>query len=144
VATKQRGHGEGGIRQRPDGTWEARISDGMKPNKDGKLIRARRSVYGKTRAEVASKLKVALREQQQGLPTTSERLTVGAFLVGYLATIEPVVRSSTYRSYEQNIRLYLIPALGRRSARRRRGTSSRATWRNWPGRPRARAAGRGS
>ena len=115
MATKQRGHGEGGIRQRPDGTWEARISDGMKPNKQGKLVRARRSVYGKTRAEVAARLKVALREQQQGLPTTNERTTVGEFLASYLATIAPVVRPSTYRSYEQNIRLYLIPALGRRS-----------------------------
>lgn len=115
MATKQRGHGEGGIRQRPDGTWEARVSDGMKPNKQGKLVRARRSVYGKTRAEVAAKLKVALREQQQGLPATSERLTVAEFLASYLALIKPVVRPSSYRSYEQNIRLYLIPALGRRS-----------------------------
>ena len=118
MATKQRGHGEGGIRQRPDGTWEARISDGMKPDKQGKLVRARRSVYGKTRAEVAAKLKVALREQQQGLPATNERTTVGEFLATYLALIEPVVRPSTYRSYEQNIRLYLIPALGRRSLAR--------------------------
>ncbi len=115
MATKQRGHGEGGVRQRPDGTWEARISDGMKPNTQGKLVRARRSVYGKTRAEVAAKLKVVLREQQQGLPTTNERLTVGEFLATYLALIEPLVRPSTYRSYEQNIRLYLLPALGRRS-----------------------------
>jgi len=114
MATKQRGHGEGGIRQRPDGTWEARVSDGMKPDKDGKLVRARRSIYGKTRAEVAAKLKVALREQQQGLPAPSERLTVGVFLTTYLTTIRPVVRPSTYRSYEQNIRLYLIPTLGRR------------------------------
>lgn len=115
MATKQRGHGEGGIRQRPDGTWEARVSDGMRPDKQGKLVRARRSIYGKTRAEVAAKLKVALREQQRGLPATNERLTVGEFLASYLALIEPVVRPSTYRSYEQNIRLYLLPALGRRS-----------------------------
>lgn len=114
MATKQRGHGEGGIRQRPDGTWEARVSDGMRANKQGKLVRARRSIYGKTRAEVAAKLKVALREQQQGLPAPSERLTVGEFLATYLTTIRPVVRPSTYRSYEQNIRLYLIPTLGRR------------------------------
>ena len=43
-----------------------------------------------------------------------ERLTVGEFLATYLTTIRPVVRPSTYRSYEQNIRLYLIPTLGRR------------------------------
>lgn len=175
MATKQRGHGAGGIRRRPDGTREARLSDGMKPNKQGKLARARRSVYGTTRAEVAAKLKVALREQQQGLPVPSERLTVGGFPTTYLTTIRPVVRPSTYRSYEQNSRLYLLPAPGRRSLarptprevqafldgkaeertrtgepssaaslRRRRGTSCRATWRSWPGRRRARAAGRGS
>ncbi len=43
MATKQRGHGEGGIRQRPDGTWEARLS-----LPGGK----RKSLYAKTRREV--------------------------------------------------------------------------------------------
>ncbi len=45
---------------------------------------------------------------------TNERLMVKEFLTTYLAAIKPGVRPSTYRSYEQNIRLYLIPALGRR------------------------------
>lgn len=114
MATKQRGHGKGGIRQRPDGTWEARVSDGVKMNAAGNAVRARKSIYGKARAEVVAKLKVALRDQQQGLPLTNERLTVKEFLTTYLATIKPGVRPSTYRSYEQNVRLYLIPALGRR------------------------------
>jgi integrase len=44
------GNGEGNIRQRPDGRWEARncveTPEGLK----------RRSVYGKTRKEAAEKL----------------------------------------------------------------------------------------
>jgi hypothetical protein len=42
MATKRRGHGEGSIKQRVDGLWEARISlEGGK----------RKSLYGKTRKE---------------------------------------------------------------------------------------------
>lgn len=52
---RARGNGEGSIRQRPDGTWEARYTAG---NREGKQVR--KSIYGKTRTEVASKLKSAL------------------------------------------------------------------------------------
>ena len=45
---KSRGQGEGNIRERKDGTWEARYSLGVDAN--GKQIR--RSIYGKKRADV--------------------------------------------------------------------------------------------
>lgn len=44
--------GAGSIRQRPDGTWEARITVGSNPG-TGKPDR--KSVYGKTQAEVRKK-----------------------------------------------------------------------------------------
>lgn len=42
--------------------------------------RKRKTLYGKTRKAVAEQLKVALHDQQQGLPIAVERQTVGAFL----------------------------------------------------------------
>ena len=41
----KRANGEGNIRQRKDGTWEARVTTGRDPG-TGKLIR--KSYYGKT------------------------------------------------------------------------------------------------
>ena len=46
-------HGAGSIRQRPDGTWEARFVTGHDPG-SGKAVR--KSVYAKTQKEVRQKL----------------------------------------------------------------------------------------
>jgi len=62
MAKGRRGNGEGTITKRSNGTYEARITiEGGK----------RKSIYGKTRKEVQEKLKVALREQQQGTLVTA-------------------------------------------------------------------------
>ncbi|AKH15978.1 tyrosine-type recombinase/integrase [Deinococcus soli (ex Cha et al. 2016)] len=53
---RARHNGEGSLRKRPDGTWEARYTLGRDAN--GKQVR--KSVYGRTRAEAADKLKTAL------------------------------------------------------------------------------------
>lgn len=65
--TGRRGHGEGSITQRKDGRWEARADLGYVNGK-----RKCKSIYGKTRREVAEKLKKSLRDQQQGLPVAYE------------------------------------------------------------------------
>ena len=52
--TARRGKGEGGIHKRPDGRWEVRLDLGFVNSK-----RQRKSVYGRTRKEVADKLRVA-------------------------------------------------------------------------------------
>ena len=48
----KKGNNEGSIRKRANGTWEGRYSDGR--NDNGRQIQ--RSVYGKTRKEVAEKI----------------------------------------------------------------------------------------
>ena len=50
-------HGAGSIRQRPDGTWEARFVTGHDPG-SGKAVR--KSVYAKTQKEVRQKLAQAV------------------------------------------------------------------------------------
>ena len=110
MATKRRGHGEGSIKQRADGLWEARISlDGGK----------RKSLYGKTRKEAQDKLRAALRDLDAGLDLSAGRQTVGQFLDRWLAdSVKPTVRPKTYDSYAQLVRLYLKPDLGHHPLRK--------------------------
>ncbi len=102
---KRRGKGEGSITRLSDGRWQARVS---LPN--GR----RKAFYGRTRLEVAERLKRALAAQQQGLPLVRERQTVGQFLTHWLEDVaRPSVRPRTYASYAQLLRLHLLPGLGR-------------------------------
>lgn len=109
MAGKQRGHNEGTISQRADGRWEARISLGYV---DGKA--KRKCIYGKTRAEVATKMTKVQRDLQQYImPVADERLTVKAFLTRWLEdAAQPSLRGTTYSSYRGVVNGHLIPALG--------------------------------
>jgi integrase len=79
---------------------------------DGK--RKRKYIYGKTRREVAERLKELQRDHQLGLPMPSDRQTVGDFLTKWLEeAAKPSVRASTFVSYRGNVNNHLIPALGR-------------------------------
>jgi len=98
-----RGHGEGSIYHRNDGRWAASIS-----LEDGK----RKTFYGKTRKEVQEQLKVALREQQQGLLLAGPQQTVEQFLTQWLEDHKGAIRIRTYERYEELARLHILPALG--------------------------------
>ena len=102
----RRGRGEGTIRQRKDGRWEAAIST------PGGLSR-RKSYYGKTRREVADKLAAGLRDLQAGVQPANERMTTGAYLTGWIASAETRLRPATLRRYQGIVRGHLAPALGR-------------------------------
>jgi integrase len=106
---KRRGNGEGSIyRRESDGIWCTSVDLGYVNGR-----RKRKVIYGKTRKEVAEKLKVVLRDQQQGLPIVVERQTVAQYLARWLAdVVRPSVRPRTYQSYAMHVRLYLTPALG--------------------------------
>jgi len=106
----RRGANEGSIYQRKsDGKWVGVLHIGY--DVDGK--RRRRVFYGERRPDVSSQLTAAQRKVDEGLPLPSERLTVAAFLVRWLATIKPALRPNTYRRYEQFVRMHISPALGR-------------------------------
>jgi integrase len=106
--SSRRGVGEGSIFQMKDGRWRAAISLGWRNG-----YRWRPVFTGRTRAEVAEKLTKALRERDLGVTPTANRETVKAFLQDWLEkTIKHSVRPKTYRSYEQMLRVHLIPGLG--------------------------------
>ncbi|HTR36561.1 MAG TPA: tyrosine-type recombinase/integrase [Bryobacteraceae bacterium] len=104
----KRGQNEGSIYQRTDGRWVACINLGWLNGR-----RTRKHFYGRTRREVQGKLTEALRDQQLGLPVLMEKQTVSQYLSRWL---EDVVRRknrpSTYRSYEQLVRVHIGPAIG--------------------------------
>jgi integrase len=102
----RRGSGEGSIyRQGVDGRWCGVLSLGS-----GR----RKKFYGKTRAEVASKLAQALKAYQDGVLPPPDRQTVGDFLTIWLRdTASASVRPATFASYEGIIRIHLHPLLGR-------------------------------
>lgn len=110
MAGGKRGQNEGSIFKRDDGRWCAVLNLGYVNGK-----RKRKYFYGDTRKEVQETLTAALREQQQGLPVTVERQTVGQYLTDWLSTsVKPPAKAhNTYRAYEKLVRLYLMPHLGR-------------------------------
>lgn len=105
----RRGHGEGTIYQREsDGKWVANVDLGWRNGK-----RLRKVVYGKTRKEVAEKLKALQRDQDAGQLIISDRQTLGEYLDRWLETsVRPYRRQRTVASYEQVVALYIKPHLG--------------------------------
>lgn len=106
----RRANGEGLIHQRPDGRWEARIDLNGPAGR-----RLRRSVYGRTKAEVAGKLRDLKHTIDKGMPVTDGRVTVEQFLDTWLAqVVKPGRRHATWQGYEVNVRKHLVPLIGRR------------------------------
>lgn len=104
MAMTRRGNNEGTIRKRPDGRWEARLT----------VAGRQRSVYGKTRDEVARKMRSAQRQVDQGIPLPDERQTVAQFLERWLRdSVQPRVAPRTYTSYAMHVRQHLVPGIGK-------------------------------
>lgn len=105
----KRGQNEGSIYERADGTWEAKISLGY----DATGKRVRKSLYGKTRAEVREKMDQALGRVRRGT-YVAERQKVGEYLRAWLEeSAKPKVRPTTYATYRMYVERHLIPGLGK-------------------------------
>jgi integrase len=105
---KRRGRGEGGVRRRPDGRWEATVDLGV-----GGARRRRKFIYGRTKAEVTKALADARRQLEEGVLPPGRIPTVGQFLEAWLASARDNVRRKTYVSYEGTVRLHIVPWIGR-------------------------------
>ena len=106
MSKRSRGNGEGTIYQRKsDGKWCASLMlEGGK----------RKVLYGKTRQEVARKLRDAQQNRDQGLPPVTDRQAFGVFLDRWLAeVVRPSLRPRTFESYADLVRLHIKPGLGR-------------------------------
>jgi integrase len=105
---KKRGNGEGSISRRKSGGWTAQYTVHTPEG------RKRRTLYGKTRQDVAAKLTRALSDRENGLDFDAGSLTVGEHLERWLmGSVKGAVRQGTFQRYEQLVRLHIAPALGR-------------------------------
>ena len=101
-ARKKRASGEGTVRQRRDGSWEARL-----PAPSSK------SFYAKTQKEALAKLNKA-RLYYTELAFDAEKLTFGEYLYRWLNdSVRGSVKEQTHDAYESKVRLHLVPTLGR-------------------------------
>lgn len=101
---KRRGNSEGSIyRRKGDGRWATSVSLGRAQ---------RKTLYGRTRAEVSQKLIELQRAIADGSPITSDRLTVSAFASQWLESVKHSVRPKTWASYETHLRVSILPAIG--------------------------------
>ena len=106
--SKKRGNGEGSISRRKDGGWMGQYAVHTAEG------RKRKTVYAKTRKEVAAKLVKVLSNREDGLTFDAKNLTLGKYLDLWLKdSVQDTVRLSTYQGYERNARLHIKPALGR-------------------------------
>ncbi len=106
--SRKRGNGEGTIHRRKDGGWCAQYTVYTAEG------RKRKTIYGKTRAEVGGKLAKALSDREDGLVFDDDGLTVGKYLDKWLeGCLRGTVRQSTFDRYEIAVRVHIKPALGR-------------------------------
>ena len=101
--------GAGSIRQRPDGTWEARFVAGHDPG-TGKPVR--KSVYGKTQKEVRQKLAQAIAAVDNSDYFEPSKMTLSQWLDVWTAEYMGDKRYSTKKTYTANIETHIKPALG--------------------------------
>jgi integrase len=105
--SKKRGNGEGSIHRRKNGGWCAQYTVYTAKG------RKRRTVYGKTRAEVAKKLAKGLSDREAGVVFDVENLTVGEYLDRWLKdSVEGNVGPRTLSNYQLQVRQHLRPASG--------------------------------
>lgn len=106
-----RANGEGTIKKkkRKDGRWKGQYTVTLP---DGTL--KRKSVYARTKKEVAKKLREAIAESEGGLVFDAGNLTVADYLERWLeGSVRGSVWHTTYRDYKGHVKNHIAPEIGR-------------------------------
>ncbi len=104
-----RGNGEGSVRQRKDGTWEARYTYGR--DEEGKQIQ--KSIYGKTRRIVVEKLTQIQHSIDTNNYINTTNFTVSEWLDIWLKDYKKnLIKPTTLSTYKNRIENHLKPNLG--------------------------------
>jgi integrase len=102
MSPQRRGKGEGSVRQRADGRWEARIQH------EGRA----RSFFGTTRKEAYARLSEYRHNVAEGVEADAGRQRLGAYLRDWLRLTAPTLRASSAQRYEIAIRRHIEPVIG--------------------------------
>jgi integrase len=105
----RRGKNEGNIRKRKDGRWEAALSVGYTAKGNPKRV----SVYGQTRAEVATKLFHLGSKYGKGLLANPDKITVSEFLHQWLEDKSDTKKPTTVAGYRNAVEKHIVPKLGK-------------------------------
>ena len=100
----KRANGEGTIRERSNGSWEARYTD-----PDGR----QHSLSRATRKAAAEAMREAQDRARQGIRPLPATTTVADWLALWLADRERALRPSTVTSYRETCDRYIVPHIGR-------------------------------
>ncbi len=99
----------GSIRQRADGTWEARYTVGRDPG-TGKQLR--KSVYGKTQKEVRQKLSQAVAALDNGDYFQPSKMTLSRWVEIWLQEYTGDKKYLTVKHYKAQCKTHIVPSLG--------------------------------
>ena len=106
--SRRRAPGEGSVRKRKDGRWEASLTVGHTARGNPK----RRFVYARTRTKVIAKLEELRGEAAAGGVILPDSLTVAAFLERWLEGKERSCRPSTAANYRATLDRFVLPEIG--------------------------------
>ena len=102
--SKRNTKGNGSVRQRENGTWEARCTINGK----------RKSFYGEKQSDVLKAMRAALKDSDDGVYFEPQRMTVGSWLDIWLEEyVAPSVKPLTYSTYKYKASTHIKPALGK-------------------------------
>ena len=101
-------NGEGGIRRRKDGRYEARYTVWTATGPK------RRAVYGKDYEDAREKLAAAVADRDKGLIYEAGNVTVAEYLGRWLSdSVRDAVKRRTYESYVSIVGRHIVPSVGR-------------------------------
>jgi len=117
---KKRADGEGSIRKRADGRWEARYTD---PRETDPKKRAK-SIISKTQKVVVEKLKAVLAEIDGGAPILmNDNPTVAEWQETWMKEYAiNDLRDTTFDSYERHTKDHIVPLIGHIKVKELTGT----------------------
>lgn len=96
--------GGGSVRQRENGTWEARCTINGK----------RRSFYGDRQSDVLKAMRAAQSAADVGAFIEPSKMTLAEWIDAWLEVyVKTSTKQSTYYSYKNALNLYIVPTLGK-------------------------------
>lgn len=100
---KRNAKGGGSVRQRDNGTWEARCTINGKS----------KSFYGKRQSDVLKAMRAALAASDEGVYFEPKKITLSQWLDIWLNEyVQPSVKPLTYSAYRSKVETHIKPSLG--------------------------------